>query len=158
MNPEIPSLGAAQAFVISHEAGSSQPDERDLNEAELLPAWALELTARPTRPICEKSHTQSRAGAGRTASDRASPVEFCKASMRRPFLVAALVASIAGANLAQIVQAPYAHAQDAIDQNQADTFKIHMFTRPPGDKAYAGFMRPYDAELWLNTLNRKSRR
>lgn len=27
-----------------------------------------------------------------------------------------------------------------------DTFDSRMFTRPPGDKAYAGFMRRYDAE------------
>jgi hypothetical protein len=41
---------------------------------------------------------------------------------------------------------PYAHAQNAIDQNKADTFNIKMFTRSPGDKARACFMRLYDAE------------
>lgn len=66
--------------------------------------------------------------------------------MRRPILIALLIASIAGASLAQVVQAPYAYAQDAIDQNKADTFEVNMFTRPPGDKAYACFMRRYDAE------------
>jgi hypothetical protein len=72
--------------------------------------------------------------------------ELRKASMRRPILIALLIASIAGASLAQVVQAPYAYAQDAIDQNKADTFDVNMFTRPPGDKAYACFMRRYDAE------------
>jgi hypothetical protein len=72
--------------------------------------------------------------------------ELRKASMRRPILIALLIASIAGASLAQVVQAPYAYAQDAIDQNKADTFEVNMFTRPPGDKAYACFMRRYDAE------------
>jgi hypothetical protein len=72
--------------------------------------------------------------------------ELRKASMRRPILIALLIASIAGTSLAQVVQAPYAYAQDAIDQNKADTFYVNMFTRPPGDKAYACFMRRYDAE------------
>jgi hypothetical protein len=66
--------------------------------------------------------------------------------MRRPILIALLIASFAGASLAQVVHAPYAHAQDAIDQNRADTFDKDMFTRAPGDKAFACFMRRYDAE------------
>jgi hypothetical protein len=66
--------------------------------------------------------------------------------MRRPILIALLIASFAGASLAQVVHAPYAHAQDAIDQNGADTFDKNMFMRPPGDKAFACFMRRYDAE------------
>ncbi|HLG81202.1 MAG TPA: hypothetical protein VKY22_09305 [Bradyrhizobium sp.] len=66
--------------------------------------------------------------------------------MRRPILIALMIASLAGASLAQVVHAPYAHAQDAIDQNRADTFDKNMFTRPPGDKAFACFMRRYDAE------------
>src|SRR5579883_3474925 len=72
--------------------------------------------------------------------------ELRRASMRRPILIALMIASLAGASLAQVVHAPYAHAQDAIDQNRADTFDKNMFTRPPGDKAYACFMRRYDAE------------
>jgi len=64
--------------------------------------------------------------------------------MRRPILIALAIASFAG--LAQVVRAPYAHAQDAIDQNRADTLDKDMFTRPPGDKALACFMRRYDAE------------
>ena len=66
--------------------------------------------------------------------------------MKRPILITLVIASFAGAGLAQVVQAPYAHAQDAIDQHKADTFDIKMFLRPPGDKACARFMRRYDAE------------
>ena len=66
--------------------------------------------------------------------------------MRQPILIALVIVSLAGAGLAQVVHAPYAYAQDAIDQHKADTFDIKMFTRPPGDKAYACFMRRYDAE------------
>ena len=66
--------------------------------------------------------------------------------MRRPILIALAIASFAGAGLAQVVHAPYAYAQDAIDQNRADTFNKNMFMRPPGDKASACFMRRYDAE------------
>jgi hypothetical protein len=66
--------------------------------------------------------------------------------MRRSILIALVIASIAGASLAQVVHAPNAHAQNAIDQNEADTFHIKMFTRAPSDKACASFMRLYDAE------------
>ena len=66
--------------------------------------------------------------------------------MRRPILIALMIASLAGAGPAQVVHAPYAFAQDAIDQHRAGTFDIEMFTHPPGDKAYACFMRRYDAE------------
>jgi hypothetical protein len=66
--------------------------------------------------------------------------------MRQPILIALVIVSLAGAGLAQVVHAPYAYAQDAIDQHKADTFDVKMFTRPPGDKAYACFMRRYDAE------------
>jgi len=66
--------------------------------------------------------------------------------MRQPILIALVIVSLAGAGLAQVVHAPYAYAQDAIDQHKADTFDIKMFTRPPGDKAYVCFMRRYDAE------------
>ena len=65
--------------------------------------------------------------------------------MKRPILIALMIASFAGASLAQVVHAPYAHAQDAIDQTGADTFDKNMFTRAPGDKAFACFMRRYDA-------------
>jgi hypothetical protein len=57
-----------------------------------------------------------------------------------------MIASSAGASLSQAVHAPYAHAQDTIDQNTADTFDTEMFTHRPGDKANASFMRRYDAE------------
>lgn len=66
--------------------------------------------------------------------------------MTRPILIALAIASFAGTGLAQVVHAPYAHASDAIDQNRADTFDKNMFTRPPGDKASACFMRRYDAD------------
>jgi hypothetical protein len=66
--------------------------------------------------------------------------------MKRPILIAVIVTSFAGAGLSRIVHAPYAYAQDAIDQNKADTLHIDMFMRPPGDKAYVCFMRRYDAE------------
>lgn len=70
--------------------------------------------------------------------------------MKRPILVTLVIASFAGAGLAQVVDAvvdaPYAYAQDAIDQHKADTFGIKMFTRPPGDKGCACFLRRYDAE------------
>lgn len=66
--------------------------------------------------------------------------------MTRPILIALAIASFAGAGLAQVVHAPYAHASDAIDQNRADTFDKNMFMRPPGDKAFACFMRRYDAD------------
>jgi hypothetical protein len=69
-----------------------------------------------------------------------------EASMRRPILFVLAIASFAGVGLAQVVHAPYAYAQDAIDQNRADTFDKDMFMRPPGDKAFACFMRRYDAE------------
>jgi hypothetical protein len=57
-----------------------------------------------------------------------------------------LIAGFSAAAPAQIVHAPYAYAQDAIDQNKADKFNKHVLTHPPGDKAYACFMRRYDAE------------
>jgi hypothetical protein len=66
--------------------------------------------------------------------------------MTRPILIALAIASFAGAGLAQVVHAPYAYAQDAIDQNGADTFHKNMFMHPAGDKASACFMRRYDAE------------
>jgi hypothetical protein len=66
--------------------------------------------------------------------------------MTRPILLLVALASFAGSSLAQVVHAPYAHASDAIDQNRADTFDKNMFTRPPGDKAFACFMRRYDAD------------
>jgi hypothetical protein len=66
--------------------------------------------------------------------------------MTRPILMLLAIASFAGAGLAQVVHAPYAHASDAIDQNRADTFDKNMFMRPPGDKASACFMRRYDAD------------
>ena len=66
--------------------------------------------------------------------------------MTRPILIALAIASFAGAGLAQVVHAPYAYAQDAIDQNRADTFDENMFMGPPGGKASACFMRRYDAE------------
>ena len=61
-------------------------------------------------------------------------------------MIAVVIASLAGAGLAQVVHAPSAHAEDAIDQNKADAFDMKMFTHAPGDKAYACFMRRYDAE------------
>jgi len=66
--------------------------------------------------------------------------------MTRPILLLLAIASFAGAGLAQVVHAPYAHASDAIDQNRADTFDKNMFMRPPGNKASACFMRRYDAD------------
>jgi len=66
--------------------------------------------------------------------------------MARPILMLLAIASFAGAGLAQVVHAPYAHASDAIDQNRADTFDKNMFMHPPGDKASACFMRRYDAD------------
>jgi len=66
--------------------------------------------------------------------------------MRRPILFALAIASFAGAGLAEVVYAPPAYASDAIDQSRADTFDKKMFMRPPGNKAFACFMRRYDAE------------
>jgi hypothetical protein len=57
-----------------------------------------------------------------------------------------MIESFAAAALNQIVHAPYAYAQDTIDQNKADRCHKDVFTRPPDDKAYACFMRRYDAE------------
>lgn len=73
-------------------------------------------------------------------------MELRKATMRRPILIAAMIASLAGAAFAQIVHVPYAYAEDGIDQHKADAFDINMFTRPPGGKAFACFMRRYDAQ------------
>jgi hypothetical protein len=39
-----------------------------------------------------------------------------------------------------------AKRRDAIDQEQADAFNVRMFAKPPGDKAYARFVRRYDAD------------
>ncbi len=40
-----------------------------------------------------------------------------------------------------------AHAQeDGIDKAQADAFDVRMFTKPPGNKAYACFARRYDPD------------
>jgi hypothetical protein len=81
--------------------------------------------------------------------------------MRRPVLIAFVIASFAGADLGQIVSARDAysrdaysqntdsqdeHAQDAIDHVKADTFDSKMFARASGDKAYACFVRRYDAD------------
>jgi hypothetical protein len=107
---------------------------------------ALERVAAPERLIGEKSNALSGAAARHKESSRASLTKLRKASMTRPILIAARIASFAGAGLAQVVLAPYAFAEDAIDQNRADTFDMNMFTRPPGDKASACFMRRYDAE------------
>lgn len=57
-------------------------------------------------------------------------------SMGRAVLIALSIASVAGA----------ACAQDAIDPVKASAFDIKMFGRPPGDKAYACFVRRYDAD------------
>jgi hypothetical protein len=38
------------------------------------------------------------------------------------------------------------HAKDAIDQEQADALNVRMFAKSPGDKAYACFVRRYDAD------------
>jgi hypothetical protein len=66
--------------------------------------------------------------------------------MRHPIPIAAMTASFAGVSLSGVVHAPYADARDTIDQNKADTLNNDMFTRWPGDKAHACFMRRYDAE------------
>jgi hypothetical protein len=59
-----------------------------------------------------------------------------KASMRRAVLSAVVIANFAGAGL----------AQDAIDPVKAAAFDMKMFGRSPGDKAYACFVRRYDAD------------
>jgi hypothetical protein len=52
-----------------------------------------------------------------------------------------LIANFAGAGQAQA-----AADQHAIDPVKADTFTTEMFTRSATDKAYAYFVRGYDAE------------
>jgi hypothetical protein len=81
---------------------------------------------------------------------------LAKVDMRQPILITLLIASSAGAGLGQLVSArdlysqntytQDADTQDAIDQVEADTFDINMFLRAPGDKAYACFVRRYDAD------------
>jgi hypothetical protein len=72
-------------------------------------------------------------------------------AMTRAILIAVLVAAFAGAGLAQVL------AQDAIDPAKADAFDIKMFGRAPGDKAYACFVRRYDADH-ITRRSRKSPR
>jgi len=52
-------------------------------------------------------------------------------------LAAIIVAASAGAGYAE---------DDGIDKARADAFDARMFARPPGQKAYACFVRRYDAE------------
>ena len=56
--------------------------------------------------------------------------------MNRTVLTALVIASFGGA----------AYAQDAIDPVKTDAFDMKMFGRAPGDKAYACFVRRYDAD------------
>jgi hypothetical protein len=37
------------------------------------------------------------------------------------------------------------HAQDGVDKARADAFEVRMFAGQPGKKAYACFLRRYDA-------------
>lgn len=59
-------------------------------------------------------------------------------------LAAVAIAASAGAGRAQNAIDPA--IEPAIDQAQADAFDVRMFARPPGDKAYACFVRRYDAD------------
>jgi hypothetical protein len=52
-------------------------------------------------------------------------------------LAAAVVAAVSAAGLA---------AEEGIDKATADAFDVRMFAKPPGNKAYACFVRRYDPE------------
>jgi hypothetical protein len=60
--------------------------------------------------------------------------------MKRLWIVAAIaVASITG------IKAGHAQ-EDGINKAKADVFDVRMFTKPPGNKAYACFVRRYDPD------------
>jgi hypothetical protein len=60
--------------------------------------------------------------------------------MKRLWIVAAIA-------VASITEIEVGHAQeDGIDKAKADAFDVRMFTKPPGNKAYACFVRRYDPD------------
>jgi hypothetical protein len=60
--------------------------------------------------------------------------------MKRLWIVAAIA-------IASITEIKVGRAQeDGIDKAKADAFDVRMFTKPPGNKAYACFVRHYDPD------------
>jgi hypothetical protein len=60
--------------------------------------------------------------------------------MKRLWIVAAIA-------VASITEIKVGRAQeDGIDKAKADAFDVRMFTKPPGNKAYACFVRHYDPD------------
>jgi hypothetical protein len=60
--------------------------------------------------------------------------------MKRLWIVAAIA-------IASITEIKVGRAQeDGIDKAKADAFDVRMFTKPPGNKAYACFVRRYDPD------------
>ena len=60
--------------------------------------------------------------------------------MKRLWIVAAIaVASITEINVGRA-------QEDGIDKAKADAFDVRMFIKPPGNKAYACFVRRYDPD------------
>jgi len=60
--------------------------------------------------------------------------------MKRLWIVAAIA-------VASITEIKVGRAQeDGIDKAKADAFDVRMFTKPPGNKAYACFVRRYDPD------------
>jgi hypothetical protein len=71
-------------------------------------------------------------------------MNFSEAIMKRaPLFVALTIA--ASAMVVSLDGIGPGHAQDGIDKAKADAFDVRMFTKAPGQKAYACFVRRYDA-------------
>jgi hypothetical protein len=65
----------------------------------------------------------------------------------RSLWIATAVASIVGIQVG--------HAEDGIDKARADAFDSRMFAGPPGEKAYACFVRKYDSDHLANHPKQK---
>lgn len=56
------------------------------------------------------------------------------------------IATLAAAAIAALSAGPGHAEEDGIDKAKADALDLRMFTSPPGKKAYACFVRRYDAD------------
>src|SRR4051812_48730138 len=65
--------------------------------------------------------------------------------MKRSLRIAALTGAVVLAACAVGVTTGHAE-EEGIDRTKADAFDVRMFTKPPGKKAYACFVRRYDAD------------
>ena len=138
MNPEInprPAvLRSAQAFVKARE-GPSPPSKMN--------KLAGSQAGKSTRfAFCATTPSKNQLDLSALAI-RPTPTKGLAAKMKLALSAALAVATFTGPS----------HAQDAIDQEQADAFNVR--TLPPGDKAYACFVRRYDADHLARHPKRK---